>query len=203
MTRRHAGIALVLSLTSTFASLAIMANVAALLLYIICCAAAWELMRRNVRTETPPFTFPGAWIVPILSLIAIVWILSHATAWEFEVNGAVFLVGSTLYFIQKIVRGRKTASGETFDTYQALTAAHRTLPFNTLVRVTNKSNGRQVDVRINDRGPFIDGRVIDLSLRAAREIDLVQAGIAPVKLKILKPGEVTRTPPPTTPAPSA
>jgi rare lipoprotein A len=81
--------------------------------------------------------------------------------------------------------GRKTASGEIFDSYRELTAAHRTLPFNTMVRVTNKSNGREVDVRINDRGPFVDGRVIDLSLRAAREIDLVRAGVAPVKLKVL------------------
>jgi basic amino acid/polyamine antiporter, APA family len=107
----YSGIALFLSLTSTFASLAIMANVAALLLYIICCAAAWELMRRNVRTETPPFTFPGAWLVPILSMIAIIWILSHATAWEFEVNGAVFLVGSALYWIQHWIRKSKTAAG--------------------------------------------------------------------------------------------
>jgi basic amino acid/polyamine antiporter, APA family len=105
----YSTIALFLSLTSTFASLAIMANVAALLLYIICCAAAWELMRRNVRTETPPFTFPGARIVPILSMIAIIWILSHATAWEFEVNGAVFLVGSALYWIQHFVRQGKTS----------------------------------------------------------------------------------------------
>ena len=107
----YSTIALFLSLTSTFASLAIMANVAALLLYIICCAAAWELMRRNVRTETPPFTFPGARIVPILSMIAIIWILSHATAWEFEVNGAVFLVGSALYWIQHFVRQGKTSDG--------------------------------------------------------------------------------------------
>jgi amino acid transporter len=88
-----------------------MANVAALLLYIICCAAAWELMRRNVRTETPPFTFPGAWLVPILSIVAIVWILSHATAWEFEVNGAVFLVGSALYWIQHFIRRGRPAKG--------------------------------------------------------------------------------------------
>lgn len=100
-------IALVLSLTSTFASLAIMANVAALLLYIICCAAAWELIRRDVRTETSPFTFPGARLVPIVSIVAIIWILSHATAWEFEVNGGVFLVGSALYFIQSQLRRRK------------------------------------------------------------------------------------------------
>src|SRR6266702_8718595 len=86
--------------------------------------------------------------------------------------------------------GRRTASGEIFDSYRGLTAAHRTLPFNTLVRVTNKTNGREVDVKINDRGPFVDGRVIDLSVRAARQIDLVRAGVAPVKLKILKEGSV-------------
>src|SRR5262245_2113845 len=91
--------------------------------------------------------------------------------------------------------GRKTASGEIFDSYRELTAAHRTLPFNTLVRVTNKSNGREVEVRINDRGPFIDGRVIDLSLRAAREIDLVRAGVAPVKLQVLKTASVIEKPP--------
>jgi rare lipoprotein A len=88
--------------------------------------------------------------------------------------------------------GRKTASGEIFDTYQELTAAHRTLPFNTMVRVTNKTNGREVDVRINDRGPFVDGRVIDLSLRAAREIDLVRSGVAPVKLTVLRSTQVDK-----------
>jgi rare lipoprotein A len=82
--------------------------------------------------------------------------------------------------------GRKTASGEVFDTYQHLTAAHRTLPFNTFVRVTNKANGRAVDVRINDRGPFVDGRVIDISVRAAREIDMMRSGVTPVILTILK-----------------
>jgi rare lipoprotein A len=70
-----------------------------------------------------------------------------------------------------------------------MTAAHRTLPFNTLVRVTNKANGKEVDVRINDRGPFIEGRVIDLSLIAARQIDLERSGVAPVKLTVLKQGE--------------
>src|SRR2546421_9964688 len=95
------------------------------------------------------------------------------------------LEGIASYYAEPY-HGRKTASGEIFDTYQGMTAAHRTLPFNTMVRVTNKKNGREVDVRINDRGPFVDGRVIDLSLRAAREIDLVRPGVAPVKLKVLK-----------------
>src|SRR6266852_4184802 len=91
------------------------------------------------------------------------------------------LEGLASYYAEPY-HGRKTASGEIFDTYQGLTAAHRTLPFNTFVRVTNKNNGRQVEVRINDRGPFVHGRVIDLSLRAAREIDLVRPGVAPVPL---------------------
>jgi len=99
------------------------------------------------------------------------------------------LQGIASYYAEPY-HGRRTASGEIFDSYKELTGAHRTLPFNTLVRVTNQANGRAVDVRINDRGPFVDGRVIDLSLRAAREIDMVRAGVAPVKLKVIREGEV-------------
>src|SRR6266550_474570 len=99
------------------------------------------------------------------------------------------LEGLASYYAEPY-HGRKTASGEIFDTYQGLTAAHRTLPFNTVVRVTNKKNGREVEVKINDRGPFVEGRVIDLSLRAARQIDLVRPGVAPVKLTILKEGNI-------------
>lgn len=97
------------------------------------------------------------------------------------------LVGMASYYAEPY-HGRKTANGETFDTYQELTAAHRTLPFNTVVKVRNQDNGRDVEVRINDRGPFIDGRVIDLSLKAAREIDMVRAGVVPVRLQILREG---------------
>ena len=106
-------------------------------------------------------------------------------------SSASELEGIASYYAEPY-HGRKTANGETFDTYKGMTAAHRTLPFNTVVRVKNESNGRVVQVRINDRGPFIDGRVIDLSLRAAREIDMVRSGIAPVKLTIVKAGEVKR-----------
>jgi rare lipoprotein A len=103
------------------------------------------------------------------------------------------LEGLASYYAEPY-HGRKTASGEIFDTYKELTAAHRTLPFNSFVRVTNKTNGRAVDVRINDRGPFIDGRVIDLSVRAAKEIDLMRPGLAPVKLKVLKLAEIQKPP---------
>jgi len=83
--------------------------------------------------------------------------------------------------------GRKTANGETYDMF-AMTAAHRTLPFETWVRVTNLENGRSVMVRINDRGPFKDKkkRIIDLSLGAAKELDMLEAGVVEVRLEILK-----------------
>jgi rare lipoprotein A len=75
--------------------------------------------------------------------------------------------------------GRRTASGEVFD-MNALTAAHKTLPFGTRVRVHNPASGQAVVVRINDRGPFTPGRVIDLSRAAADRIGLIRAGVAPV-----------------------
>ncbi len=78
-----------------------------------------------------------------------------------------------------------TASGERFDK-RKLTAAHRTLRMGTRVRVTNKRNGRQVEVRINDRGPYSRGRIIDLSEAAARRLDMIEAGVIPVHLEVLK-----------------
>ncbi|HEY1754229.1 MAG TPA: septal ring lytic transglycosylase RlpA family protein [Bryobacteraceae bacterium] len=86
--------------------------------------------------------------------------------------------------------GRHTSSGEIFDMH-ALTAAHRTLPFNTWVEVTNLQNGKRVEVRINDRGPFVGGRIIDLSMGAAEKIEMVRAGIVKVRLKVIKPPPVS------------
>jgi len=80
--------------------------------------------------------------------------------------------------------GRLTANGEIFDPSQ-LTAAHKTLPFGTRVRVTNLNNGRSVDVRINDRGPFKPGRVIDLSRAAAERVGMIGSGTAPIRLELL------------------
>lgn len=78
-------------------------------------------------------------------------------------------------------QGRQTASGERFD-QQAMTAAHPSLPFGTQVRVTHLDNGRETVVRINDRGPFVRGRIIDLSRRAAEELDMLRSGTAPVRI---------------------
>lgn len=80
--------------------------------------------------------------------------------------------------------GRRSANGEIYN-QNALTAAHKSLPFGTRVRVTNRNTGRSVVVRINDRGPYIGGRVIDLSAAAARTIGVVQTGIAPVRVEVL------------------
>ncbi len=88
--------------------------------------------------------------------------------------------------------GRRSASGEIFDMEQ-LTAAHRTYPFQTWVEVTNLDNGKKVDVRITDRGPFVDGRVIDLSRAAAREIDLLRTGVAKVELKVIEAPSIVAT----------
>jgi len=81
--------------------------------------------------------------------------------------------------------GKKTSNGEIFD-MNGLTAAHRTLPFNTWLEVRNLSNGRSVIVRVNDRGPFIEGRIIDLSYGAARELGMVNTGVQEVELVVLK-----------------
>ena len=89
-------------------------------------------------------------------------------------------------------QGRLTANGETFDT-RKLTAAHRTLPFDTIVRVHNLNNKKTVEVRINDRGPFVDDRVIDLSRAAADALDATAAGVIPVYLEILHYQEPSNT----------
>ena len=93
------------------------------------------------------------------------------------VNGQASWYGPGFY-------GRRTASGETLRR-GTFTAAHRTLPFGTLVRVTNLSNGRSVVVRINDRGPFVGKRVIDLSRGAAQAVGMIDQGVARVKIEVL------------------
>ena len=80
--------------------------------------------------------------------------------------------------------GRKTANGERYNMH-GLTAAHRSLPFGTKVRVTNRKNGKSVVVRINDRGPYAGGRVIDLSRGAAHAVSMMGAGVVPINLEVL------------------
>lgn len=84
--------------------------------------------------------------------------------------------------------GRPTSNGELYNMY-IHTAAHKTLPFNTIVRVTHLTTGAATEVRINDRGPFVKKRIIDLSMAAARDLDMVRTGIAPVRIEVLRAGD--------------
>ena len=92
--------------------------------------------------------------------------------------------GKASYYAD-LFNGRKTASGERFNNSQH-TAAHKTLPFGTMVTVTNLENGKKVKVRINDRGPYVNGRVIDLSKAAAKKIGMLKDGVINVRLKYKK-----------------
>ncbi len=98
--------------------------------------------------------------------------------------------GQASYYANKF-HGKKTASGEKFDMY-AMTAAHPTIPFNSIVKLTNKENDKWVTVRINDRGPFTPRRILDMSKAAALKLDIIKSGVAEIELEVLKiPGEET------------
>ena len=97
--------------------------------------------------------------------------------------------GNSLYMVTsyygKKFHGKPTSNGETFD-MKGLTAAHKTLPFGTVLKVTNEDNGKSVTVRINDRGPFVAGRDLDLSFGAAKKIEMITAGVKTLKVEILE-----------------
>lgn len=103
---------------------------------------------------------------------------------EAEVKENIFQKGIASFYGERW-NGRKTANGETFNT-EKISAAHKTLPFGTKVKVTNLSNDKSVVVVINDRGPYIKGRIIDLSKAAFRKIEDINKGITKVKLEILE-----------------
>jgi rare lipoprotein A (peptidoglycan hydrolase) len=102
-------------------------------------------------------------------------------AWKNEMEGMASWYGEDF-------NGRLTASGEVYDMY-AYTAAHKTLPLGTVVRVTNLENGKTTEVRINDRGPYVRGRIIDLSKTAAHAIGIMGSGTVQVQLEIVKKAE--------------
>jgi rare lipoprotein A len=118
----------------------------------------------------------------LVVLVLALGVLSACSAlpvgWTGRQAGLASWYGPGLY-------GRRTASG-TVHTGAALTAAHRSLPFGTRVRVTNLNNGRTVVVVVDDRGPFVRGRVIDLSLAAARRLGMVRDGVVPVRLEVVR-----------------
>jgi rare lipoprotein A len=118
---------------------------------------------------------------------------SHPTMRPYVIDGkryypTVVSVGTTIdgraSWYGPNFHGKLTSNGETYNMW-AMTAAHKTLPMNTIVRVTNHSNNKSTIVRINDRGPFVNSRIIDLSKKAASNIDMIATGTAPVTLEIL------------------
>jgi rare lipoprotein A len=99
----------------------------------------------------------------------------------------MILKGKASYYGEKF-HGRQTASGEIFNMY-AMTAAHKSLPFGTKIKVTNNNSNKSVIVEINDRGPFVTDRILDLSYQAAREINMLNSGVADVTIKIIRLGK--------------
>ncbi|MBL7179546.1 MAG: septal ring lytic transglycosylase RlpA family protein [Desulfobacterales bacterium] len=125
-------------------------------------------------TPGPPPTPPGH---PKPYRIGTNWYQPLPHARDFRQRGKASWYGSDFH-------GRQTASGEIYDMY-AMTAAHKTLPLGTYVRVNNLDNNKTIDVRVNDRGPFVRGRIIDLSYTAAQKIGVVGPGTAPVEIVAL------------------
>ena len=120
----------------------------------------------------------------IYSLIVITAVSGPSVAFAKESkSGAKSFSGAASWYGGQF-HGRKTANGERFN-MNGLTAAHRSLPFGTKVRVTNRKNGKSVVVRINDRGPYAGNRIIDLSRGAAQAVNMIGTGVASVKLQVL------------------
>lgn len=117
----------------------------------------------------------------LIVLIAFASIPLYASIPSYKVSNPYVQVGTASWY-GEFFRGKKTANGERFDP-AGLTAAHRTLPLGTVVEVTNLENGKKITVRINDRGPYVGERIIDLSRAAAREIGMIRKGIVKVKIE--------------------
>lgn len=129
------------------------------------CASAPPPAPPTPKGHPKPYRVDGTWYKP----------MPHAR--DFSQQGIASWYGKKFH-------GRKTSSGEVYNMY-AMTAAHKTLPLGTWVRVRRLDNGKQIDVRVNDRGPFVHGRIIDLSYTAAKEMDMVGPGTARVEIVAL------------------
>jgi rare lipoprotein A len=112
-------------------------------------------------------------------------VVAHAAFTSHDNNAATTKTAASQGLASFYSEGTQTASGEKFDANE-LTAAHPTLPFGTKLRVTNVTNGQSVTVRVNDRGPYVPGRVVDVSYSAARTLGMVGGGVAKVKLDVVQ-----------------
>ena len=121
-------------------------------------------------------------VIVIAMLSPLVYSLTaHLSPLTSNINAQGVQKGKASFYAKKFT-GRRTASGEKIH-HDSLTCAHRTYPFGTLLKVTNPANGKKVIVKVTDRGPYVKGRIIDLSVRAARELGIIAQGIAPVTVE--------------------
>jgi len=149
---------------------------AASALFLIGWIAVIIMMTGCTSTPTAPTHSPGK---PKPYRVAGKWYQPVSHAKGFQQRGVASWYGKKFH-------GKKTSNGEIYDMY-AMTAAHKTLPLGTYVHVKNLENDTEVSVRINDRGPFVHGRIIDLSYTAAKKIDIAESGTAPVVIVALEP----------------
>lgn len=150
------------------------------------------IIHKRIFTRFPAFTFLVLFVifnsctsVPRFSSTVGSGIATNKSSSSGESNfqiGDIFR-GKASYYADKF-HGNATASGEVFDMNE-FTAAHKSLPFGTIIKVTNLKNGRSVTVKINDRGPFVAGRILDLSYAAAQELDMLRDGVADVEVEII------------------
>lgn len=159
-----------------------------LVLMLLCLIGLSACSKKPVSIPAPPYPTPETKIPPTGKgyLVLGKWYYPLDTADGFRQTGTASWYGDPFH-------GKRTSSGETYD-MNARTAAHKTLPLGTFVLVRNQLNTKETVVRINDRGPFVGDRIIDLSNRAAREIDMIARGTAPVEVIALSPGDVVSTP---------
>ena len=123
-------------------------------------------------------------VATLVPLVALLFVAGCGGPALHRASGARSAFEGVASYYHDSLHGNLTANGETYDR-EALTAAHRTLPFGTVVDVKNRANGKVVRLRINDRGPFVRGRVIDLSRRGARELGFLKQGLADVRVEIV------------------
>lgn len=147
-------------------------------------------------------------VLMIFISIAMLGCARNLTITKKDVKRSYTVMGKTYYPMSKVdpgysetglaswygpgFHGKTTASNEKYNMHE-LTAAHNVLPLHTLVRVTNLNNKKEAFVRINDRGPFVGDRVLDLSLGAAEQLGMVRNGVAPVRIAVIKPGDSSYT----------
>jgi rare lipoprotein A len=159
----------------------LVAGASSALLVVGVLAVSPRTVQADARLSLPTVTAPP--VVPVVSTTP-----AMLTPQKTAENSTTHALRGVASWYGGVFNGRKTASGERYDMY-AMTACHPTLPFDTVVRVVNRNNGRTVVVRITDRGYLYSGRILDLSYGAAQKLELIKPGLAEVDMEVLSWGK--------------